>query len=190
MVGRVAARRSSKSVRSTMRRRRLKRSFHSRAQRGRCLALTPWKVPLSQVFTLLNRTWTMGSTGIGVFAAVPDDRVVAEAVGEAVVALQTIGDDAGARLGCGADKAAQIRRGGGGQDGDAGAAGDKVALLDALAPPRRDRDGFDSNRHQALIRIGEAAAPALRLAAATIIALIDLDQAVERVFRPLAQPVA
>src|SRR6516225_241636 len=32
--------------------------------------------------------------------------------------------------------------------------------------------------------------PALGLAAATIIALIDLNQAVERVFRPLAQPVA
>jgi len=65
-----------------------------------------------------------------------------------------------------------------------------VALLDALAPSRRGRDGFDRDRHQALIRIGEAAAPALGLAAATIIALIDLDQAVERVFRPLAQPVA
>ena len=59
-----------------------------------------------------------GQHGIGVFAAVLDDRVVAEAVGEAVVALQTISDDAGA-------------------------AGDKVALLDALAPPRRGRDGFD-----------------------------------------------
>src|SRR6516162_240987 len=107
MVGRVAARRSSKSVRSTMRRRRLKRSFHSRAQRGRCLALTPWKVPLSQVFTLLNRTWTMdGQHGIGVFSAVLDDRVVAKAVGEAVVALQTISDDAGAGLGGAADKAA------------------------------------------------------------------------------------
>ena len=32
-----------------------------------------------------------GQHGIGVFAAVLDDRVVAEAVGEAVVALQTIG---------------------------------------------------------------------------------------------------
>ena len=51
------------------------------------------------------------------------------------------------------------------------------------------RDGFDRDRHQALIRIGEAAAPALGLAAATIIALIDLDQAVERIFRSLAQPV-
>ena len=70
-----------------------------------------------------------GQHGIGVFAAVLDDRVVAEAVGEAVVALQTISDDAGARLGCAADKAAQIRRGSGRQDGDAGAAGDKVALL-------------------------------------------------------------
>ena len=37
-----------------------------------------------------------GQHGIGVFAAVLDDRVVAEAVGEAVVALQTISDDAGA----------------------------------------------------------------------------------------------
>src|SRR6516162_1636009 len=41
-----------------------------------------------------------------------------------------------------------------------------------------------------VIWIGEAAAPALGLAAATIVALIDLDQAVERVFRSLAQPVA
>src|SRR5207253_10590813 len=48
-----------------------------------------------------------GQHGIGVFAAVLDDRVVAEAVGEAVVALQTISDDAGAGLGCAADKAAQ-----------------------------------------------------------------------------------
>src|SRR6516162_5452991 len=56
--------------------------------------------------------------------------------------------------------------------------------------PRRGRDGFDRDRHQALIRIGETAAPALGLAAAIIIALIDLNQAVERVFRPLAQPVA
>ena len=70
-----------------------------------------------------------GQHGIGVFAAVLDDRVVAEAVGEAIVALQTISDDACARLGCAADKAAQIRRGSGRQDGDAGAAGDKVALL-------------------------------------------------------------
>ena len=124
-----------------------------------------------------------GQHGIGVFAAVLDDRVVAEAVGEAIVALQTISDDACARLGCAADKAAQIRHSDGRQDGDAGAAGDKVALLDALAPgfrsgqalPRRGRDGFDRDRHQALIRIGEAAAPALGLATATIIALIDLD---------------
>src|SRR6201984_456909 len=54
-----------------------------------------------------------GQHGIGVFAAVLDDRVVAEAIGEAVVALQTISDDAGAGLGCAADKAAQICRGGG-----------------------------------------------------------------------------
>jgi hypothetical protein len=64
----------------------------------------------------------MGSTASAFLppAAVLDDRVVAEAVGEAVVALQTISDDAGAGLGCAADKAAQIRRGGGRQDGDAG----------------------------------------------------------------------
>src|SRR5262249_2474752 len=99
-------------------------------------------------------------------------RVVAEAVGEAVVALQTISDDAGTGLGCAADKAAQIRRGGSRQDGDAGAAGDKRALLDARAPPRRGPGGVGRHRHQALIRIGEAAAPALGLAAATIIALI------------------
>ena len=123
-----------------------------------------------------------GQHGIGVFSAVLDDRVVAKAVGEAVVALQTISDDAGAGLGCAADKAAQIRCGGGRQDGDASAAGDKVALFDALTLSRRSRDGFDRDRHQALIRIGEAAAPALGLTAATIIALIDLDQAVERVF--------
>src|SRR5437899_1571313 len=65
-------------------------------------------------------------------------------------------------------KPPQIRRGGSRQDGDAGAAGDKVALLDALALARRGRDGFDRDRHQALIRIGEAAAPALGLAAATV----------------------
>jgi len=76
-----------------------------------------------------------GQHGIGVFAAVLDDRVVAEAVGEAAVALQTISDDAGAGLGCAADKAAQIRRDGGRQDGDAGAAGDKVALLDVWHYP-------------------------------------------------------
>src|SRR5262249_42105088 len=116
--------------------------------------------------------------------------VVAEAVGEAVVALQTIRDDAGAGLCCAADKAAQIRRGGGRQDGDAGAARDKVALLDAPAPPRRGRDGFDPDPPQAPIGLGEAAAPALGVAAATIIALIDLDQAVEQVFRSLAEPVA
>jgi hypothetical protein len=47
---------------------------------------------------------------------------VAKAVGEAVIALQTISDDAGA-------------------------AGDKVALLDALAPPRRGRNGFNPDAH-------------------------------------------
>ena len=46
-----------------------------------------------------------GQHGIGVLAVL-DDRVVAEAVGEAVVALQTISDDAGAGLGGAADKAA------------------------------------------------------------------------------------
>jgi len=40
-----------------------------------------------------------GQHGIGVFAAVLDDRGVAEAVGEAAIALQTISDDAGAGLG-------------------------------------------------------------------------------------------
>src|SRR6516164_1068038 len=60
-----------------------------------------------------------------------------------------------------------------------------------MPSPRRGEAGTVSrDRHQALIGIGEAAAPALGLAAATIIALIDLDQAVERVFRSLAQPVA
>ena len=93
-------------------------------------------------------------------------------------------------LGGAADKAAQLRRGGGRQDGDAGAAGDEAAFLDALALPRRGRDGFDRDRHQALVRVAEAAAPAGGLAAATIIALVDLDQAVERILRPLAQPVA
>ena len=44
-----------------------------------------------------------------------------------------IGIFAAVLFGCAADKAAQIRRG---SDGDAGAAGDKVALLDALAPLR------------------------------------------------------
>ena len=66
-----------------------------------------------------------GQHGIGVFAAVLDDRVVAEAVGEAVVALQTISDDAGAGLGCAA-----------------GAAGDKVALL--VPSPRRGEAGMVS----------------------------------------------
>src|SRR3981081_669939 len=55
---------------------------------------------------------------------------------------------------------------------------------------QRGRDCFDRDRHQALIRIGEAAAPALGLAAATIIALIDLDQALAWRFRPPAQHVA
>src|SRR4249919_4016776 len=109
--------------------------------------------------------------GIGVFTAALNDRVVAEAIGETGVALQTISDDASAGLGRAADKAAQIRCGSRRQDGDAGAAGDEAALLDALALARRGRDCFDRDRHQALIRIGEAAAPALGLAAATIIAI-------------------
>ena len=50
-----------------------------------------------------------GQHGIGVFAAVLDDRVVAEAVGEAVVAPQTISDDAGAGLGCAADRPGEGR---------------------------------------------------------------------------------
>src|SRR2546429_7796793 len=83
-----------------------------------------------------------GQHGIGVFAAVLDDRVVAEAVGEAVVAFQTISDNAGAGLGCAADKTAQIRRGGSRQDGDAGAAGGKLTLLDAFSLARGGPDGF------------------------------------------------
>src|SRR5215813_10164891 len=39
-----------------------------------------------------------GQRGIGVFVAVLDDRVVTEAGGQTLVALQTIGDDAGAGL--------------------------------------------------------------------------------------------
>jgi len=78
-----------------------------------------------------------GQHGISVFTAVLNDRVVAKAVGESVVALQTIGDDAGAGLSGAADKAAQIRRGGSRQNGDAGAAGDKVALLDTIALARK-----------------------------------------------------
>src|ERR1700751_4120025 len=58
------------------------------------------------------------------------------------------------------------------------------------SPWRGEAGTVSTDRHQALIRIGEAAAPARGLAAATIIALIDLNQAVERGFRPLAQPVA
>src|ERR1700758_2989030 len=81
-----------------------------------------------------------GQHGIGVFAAALDDRVVAEPIGEPVVALQTIGDEAGAGFGGAADKAAQMRRGGGRQHGDAGAAGDKAALLDPLALARRGRN--------------------------------------------------
>src|SRR5271163_1219907 len=127
-----------------------------------------------------------GQHGIGVFPAALDDRVVAEAVGEAVVALQTIGDEAGTGFGIAADKAAQIRRGSGRQYGDAGAAGDETALLDALALARRGRDCFDRDRHQALVRIAEAAAPAFGFAATTVIALIDLDQTVEWIFPPLA----
>src|SRR4249920_3470640 len=128
--------------------------------------------------------------GIGVFTAALNDRVVAEAIGETVVALQTVSDDASAGLGRAADKAAQIRCGSRRQDGDAGTASDEAALLDALALARRGRDCFDRDRHQALIRIAEATASALGLAAAAIIALIDLDQAVEWIFRPLAQRVA
>src|SRR5882724_3262232 len=128
--------------------------------------------------------------GIGVFTAALNDRVVAEAIGETVVALQTISDDASAGLGRAADKAAQIRCGSRRQDGDAGTASDEAALLDAVALARRGRDCFDRDRHQALIRIAEATASAFGLAAATIIALIDLDQAVEWIFRPLAQPVS
>jgi hypothetical protein len=56
-----------------------------------------------------------GQHGIGVFAALLDDRIVAEAVGQTVVTLQAIGDDAGAGLGGAADKAVQMRRGGGWQ---------------------------------------------------------------------------
>ena len=58
------------------------------------------------------------------------------------------------------------------------------------APWRGEADRFDRDRHQALVRIREAAAPARGLAATAIVALVDLDQAVECVFRPLAQPVA
>src|SRR5258708_21972350 len=107
--------------------------------------------------------------GIGVFTAALNDRVVAEVIGETVVALQTISDDASAGLGRAADKAAQIRCGSRRQDGDAGAASDEAALLDALALARRGRDCFDRDCHQALIRIGEAPAPAPRPAPALLI---------------------
>jgi hypothetical protein len=36
-----------------------------------------------------------GQHGVGVLAAVLDDRVMAEAVGEAIVALEGVGDDTG-----------------------------------------------------------------------------------------------
>src|SRR6201984_591233 len=52
-----------------------------------------------------------GQHGIGVFATALDDRVVAEPIGEPVVALQTIGDEAGAGVGGAADKTAPKRRG-------------------------------------------------------------------------------
>ncbi len=99
---------------------------------------------------------------------------MAEAVGQGVVALETIGDDAGAGLGRAADKIAQMRRGGGRQDGDAGTAGDKAALLDACALARRGWDRFDGDRHQAFVRISKAAAPAFGLTATPIVALVDL----------------
>jgi hypothetical protein len=108
---------------------------------------------------------------------------MAEAVGQSVVALETIGDDAGAGLSRAADKITQMRRGGGRQDGDAGTAGDEAALLDALAPglrsgqalARRGWDRFDGDRHQALVRIGTTAAAAFGLTATTIVALVDLQ---------------
>ena len=67
-----------------------------------------------------------------------------------------------------------------------------IKWLFLMPSPRRGEAGTVSTAicHQALIGIGEAAAPARGLAAATIIAFIDLDQAIEPVFRPLAQPVA
>jgi hypothetical protein len=83
-----------------------------------------------------------------------------------------------------------MRRGGGRQHGDAGAAGDEAALLDPLALARRGRNRFDGDRHQALVRISETATPASGLAAAAIVALVNLQQAVEWEFRALAQPVA
>src|SRR5438093_444902 len=43
---------------------------------------------------------------------------------------------------------------------------------------RCGRDGFDGDRHQALVRIRQAAAPARGLAAAAIVALVDLYEAV------------
>src|SRR5260221_8374682 len=98
---------------------------------------------------------------MALFPAALNDRVVAEVIGETAVALQTISDDASAGLGRAADKAAQIRCGSRRQDGDAGAASDEAALLDALALARRGRDCFDRDCHQALIRIGEGAAPPL-----------------------------
>src|SRR6516162_1320302 len=103
MVGRVAARRSRKSVRSAMRRRRLKRSPLARIAR-QMLGADAVEGAVEPGLHIAEQDMDDGQHGIGVFAAVLDDRVVAEAVGEAVVALQTISDDAGARLGCAADK--------------------------------------------------------------------------------------
>src|SRR5271156_4317740 len=74
-----------------------------------------------------------GQHGIGVFPAALDDRVVAKAVGEAVVALQTIVMRRGPGFAILREKTPPFRPGSGRQYGDAGAAGDETALLDALA---------------------------------------------------------
>ena len=58
------------------------------------------------------------------------------------------------------------------------------------SPWRGEAGIVSTDRHQALVRIAEAAAPALGFAATTVIALIDLDQTVEWIFPPLAQRVA
>src|ERR1700738_3809473 len=76
-----------------------------------------------------------------------------------------------------ADKIAQMRRGGGRQDGNAGTAGDEAALLDVLALARRGWDCFvGGDRHYAFVRIGKAAAPAFALTATPIVALVDLSR--------------
>src|SRR5712691_1161423 len=103
MVDRVAARRIRKSVRSA-RRRRLKRSFRARVAR-QMLGADAMEGAVEPGLQVAEQDMDDRQHGIGVFAAVLDDRVVAAAVGQTLVAFATIGDDAGAGLGVAADKA-------------------------------------------------------------------------------------